>query len=202
MKITRRSFLMLIPVAGVAVASAAWWFLGKETARNFDFPAMEWKSSGNGPTMGMFDFPVTWNGDAPTEVNLKDYRLRVEGDVSNPLELSIEELQALPTINRRLTINCVEGWSAEVTWEGIPVSDLLRMAGAPKDIGQVTIGSVTGYNTRISGSDVANPDNMIALRADPAPLTIDHGYPARLVVPDKPGSEWVKYVNRIECTKS
>ena len=174
MKVTRRSFIGLIPAIVIGVASVA-WFVEKETPRTYDYPVLGSRRSVDGSNLRVFDFPVTWNGDSPLDVNLRDYRLRVDGEVSNPLELSIEDLQALPIVARQLTINCVEGWSAEVTWEGIPVSDLLRMAEAPNSIDHVTFESATGYNTRISGSDIASPDNMIALRAGFVPLTIDHG---------------------------
>jgi DMSO/TMAO reductase YedYZ molybdopterin-dependent catalytic subunit len=57
---------------------------------------------------------VTWNGDEPTEVNPKDYRLTIDGDVSKPLEFTIEELYAMSDIQRTVKIECVEGWAADV----------------------------------------------------------------------------------------
>jgi DMSO/TMAO reductase YedYZ molybdopterin-dependent catalytic subunit len=144
-----------------------------------------------------FDFQVTWNGDSPTQVNLEDYRLIVDGDVSNPLQLSLEDLSRMPSVQKTVNIACVTGWNRDVPWEGILVSYLLGQAGAPKDIDHLTFESVTGYKIDVSGSDLSNPYNMIALKAGGAPLTIDHGYPARLVAPTRPGEDWVKYVVRI-----
>jgi DMSO/TMAO reductase YedYZ molybdopterin-dependent catalytic subunit len=143
------------------------------------------------------DFPVTWNGDYPTQIDLEGYRLRVEGDVSTPLEFTIEELRAMPTVSGWSTINCVEGWSAPVQWEGIPLSRLLNLARAPKNTDYVRVEGVTGYVARIRRSEVEDPATMIALKAGGIPLTVEHGYPARLVVSTRPGLDWVKYVSRI-----
>jgi DMSO/TMAO reductase YedYZ molybdopterin-dependent catalytic subunit len=134
-----------------------------------------------------FNFPVTWNGDKATEVNLVDYRLTVDGDVSNPLELTLDDLHGMPSVKKTLNIACVEGWEADVPWEGILLSHILSLAGAPKNLDYIAFKAVTGYGARIPSNDVNNPDNMIALKAGDAPLTITHGYPTRLVVPTRPG---------------
>jgi DMSO/TMAO reductase YedYZ molybdopterin-dependent catalytic subunit len=197
MKLDRRSFMRLIPLGLAATfASGLLWF-SREAARE---PMAGSKAS----VTNTFDFPVTWNGDRPTEVSLDGYRLRVDGDVPNPLELALYDLLSMASAQRKLRIDCVDGWTAEVLWEGIPLSHLLRLAGAsPEKIAYVTVESVTGYKTTMSSElgEVTNPDNMIALKAAGLPLTVEHGYPARLVAPTKWGMGWVKYVRRITCTK-
>jgi DMSO/TMAO reductase YedYZ molybdopterin-dependent catalytic subunit len=98
-------------------------------------------------------------------------------------------------------IQCEEGWSADVPWEGIPISYLSGQAGLPlKNVAHVTIEAITGYSRTLSSDEVANLDYMIALKVGGAPLTVDHGYPARLVAPARPGLDWVKYVDRITVT--
>lgn len=152
-------------------------------------------------TIAAFDFPVTWNGGQPIKVDTNEYRLRIDGDVSNPLELTLGELHAMLNVQKTVRIICITRWSADVPWEGIPLSYLLTQAGASlKNIDHLTVESVRGYYfTTMSSDEVANPDNMIALKAGGAPLTIEHGYPARLVAPSKLGWDWVKYVARITC---
>jgi DMSO/TMAO reductase YedYZ molybdopterin-dependent catalytic subunit len=130
-----------------------------------------------------------------------NYRLRVDGDVTNPLDLTLDDLRAMPSVQRTLNIHCVLGWAANVPWEGIPLSHLLSLAGAPQKIANVTVESVTGYTTIMSPDEAVNPDNMIALKAGGVPLSVEHGYPARLVAPTRDGLDWVKYVGRITCTK-
>ena len=200
MKITRQSFIKLIPAVAVVVAGGAWWFLSQTASMS---SAVSQTTPATATTSAGFEFPITWNGDQPSTIDSNEYRLKIDGDVSNPLELSLEELYAMNGVQKILTIRCVEGWEAAVPWEGIPLSYLLKQAGySPKSEAQVTITAITGYSTSLSSDEAANLDNMIALMAGGAPLTIDHGYPARLVVPSRPGEDWVKQVSRITYTSN
>jgi DMSO/TMAO reductase YedYZ molybdopterin-dependent catalytic subunit len=218
MKLSRRSLLRSIPFIGAAILAGSWWFLNqRESNTESQIPTGETtvqsrtmttssetatvQTETTGDTVKPFNFQVTWNGDKPTQVNIADYRLIVDGDVSDPLQLTIEDLRRMPSVKKTVNIACVLGWSADVPWEGVLVSYLLDQAGAPKDIDHLTFQSVTGYKTNISGSQLTNPYNMIALKAGDAPLSEAHGYPARLVLPARPGVDWIKYVKRITCTK-
>jgi DMSO/TMAO reductase YedYZ molybdopterin-dependent catalytic subunit len=225
MKLKRRSFIKLIPVVAVAVAGASWWFLGRSarepvitskqvlttsaasettttssSTSQTDFTASTTLQP-TSSTLSAFDFPVTWDGYQPTEAELKDYQLTVDGDVTRPLKLTLGELYAMPNVKKNLRIMCETGWAAEVPWEGIPLSYLLTQAGASlNNIDQLTIESVHGYYyATMNSNEATNPDNMIALKVAGLPLTMDHGYPARLVAPSKLGLDWVKCVARITC---
>jgi DMSO/TMAO reductase YedYZ molybdopterin-dependent catalytic subunit len=196
MKLGRRSFLRLIPAVAVAVATGSWWFF-RQTARQSTVESQTATTTLEGPI-----FPVTWNGDQPTKVDRSAYRLKIDGDVKEPLELTLEQLYAMSNSQKMVKIICVEGWNADVVWEGVPLSLLLSRAGASvNNMDHVTIESVTGYTTTMSSDEITNPDNMIALKAGGLPLTMEHGYPARLVAPAKGGADWVKYASRITCTK-
>jgi len=205
LKLDRRSFIKLIPALALAVAGGSWWFLS-ETARESMMTSQATvttsaASKARATTLKAFDFPVTWNDDQPTEVDLKDYRLKIDGDVSKPLELTLEELCAMSSVEENMKIICVEGSAADVLWEGIPLSYLLSQAGVSvNNIVSVTVDGVTGYKTTLTSGEVANSTNIIALKAGGLPLTVEHGYPARLVAPTRLGLEWVKYVTRITCT--
>jgi len=146
----------------------------------------------------VFDFPVTWNGDQATTIDPNNYRLMIDGDVPKPLEFKLEDLYAMTGVQKTQSIQCVEGWSADVPWEGIPLIYLLRLAGmSVTNNTYVTVAGITGYSTALTSVEVANLDFMIALKAGGAPLTVDHGFPARLVAPTRPGEDWVKYVVKI-----
>jgi len=211
MKLDRRSFIRLIPLGLAATFVSSLWWISREPAMTSQATgttsvtsqaataitpqALQTESTTSvapQPTLTTpegFDFPVTWNGDQPTKVDANEYRLRIDGDVPNPLELTLENLLSMSSVQRKLRIDCVDGWTAEVLWEGIPLSYLLRLAGAsPEKIAYVTVESVTGYKITMSSElgEVTDPDNMIALKAGGLPLTVEHGYPARLVA----GGEW------------
>ncbi len=129
-----------------------------------------------------------------------DYRLVVEGRVKRRLSLSREELEQLPQREATLPIACVEGWSASPRWRGVPVRDLLAMAGAAEDA-QVTVESLQQRRSyRTSELDVPqahDPDTLLALRVGGEVLDIDHGYPVRLIGPNRPGVLQTKWVHRL-----
>lgn len=191
MKLNRRSFIKVVP-AGVAISVATWLFLERQAS-----------SLSQTTTSTQADFPVTWGEDVfVPNVNRSEYRLRVDGDVSNPLELTIDMLQAMPTVINDSAIMCEGGWRALVKWEGIPLSHILTIAGAPNNFDHVTVESITGYAVKINQSDAAYAGSLIALKAGSLPLTVGHGYPARLVLPGRRGFEWVKCVGSVTCSLS
>jgi DMSO/TMAO reductase YedYZ molybdopterin-dependent catalytic subunit len=204
MKLDRRAFIRLIPIVAVAVASGSWWLLGhtaeKPTMTSQATMTTSVASQATATTSEAFPFPVT--GEQSTKVNSNDYRLKIDGDVSKPLELTLEELYAMSDVQRTLRIVCVEGWAADVPWEGVTLSRLLSQAGASlKNIASARVETIRGgYSTTVRSDEIANPNCMIALKAGGAPLTVEHGYPARLVLPPRLGIDWVKYVARITCT--
>ena len=193
MRLTRRTFLKFVPV-GVALTVASWWGLTGGNTRTLPVNTREESTK---------DFPEAWSehADHPV-VDSRNYSLKVDGDVLTPLQLTLEELYAMSSVSQSSTIACVEGWNALVLWEGIPLLHLLSLAGAPKELDHVTVESVTGYSTRVAQNDATDSRTMIALKAALAPLSDEHGYPARLVLPTRPGYEWVKQVARITCAKS
>ena len=91
---------------------------------------------------------------------------------------------------RRCPIACVEGWSTSQTWRGVRVRDLLDLAGAPADA-RVRVHSLQqrrAYARRSSiPTQAHDPDTLLALRVDGEALHLDHGYPLRLIGPNRPG---------------
>ena len=119
------------------------------------------------------------------------------GRVASPLSLSLAELQAMPQREAELTIACVEGWSASARWGGVPVATLLEAAGAEPGA-EVTVRSlqVGGLypESQLSSHQSRDRDTLVALTLDGAPLHIDHGYPARLIGPARPGVAQTKWL--------
>jgi DMSO/TMAO reductase YedYZ molybdopterin-dependent catalytic subunit len=99
-----------------------------------------------------------------------------------------------------LPIACVEGWSSVQTWTGVRVRDLAALAGVPAPMSAVFASVEQGGFSRsvINSGQATHPDSLLALRVDGEDLSLDHGYPARLVVPAMPGVKCTKWVNSIE----
>ena len=119
-----------------------------------------------------------------------DFRLTVAYG-AHETSLSREDLRAMRQTMASLPIACVEGWSAGATWTGVRVSDLLDLVGAPSgsDVRVVSLQQNGPYReTLLQGSFARDPLTLLALRLNGEELSLDHGYPCRLIAPTGPGS--------------
>jgi len=147
-------------------------------------------------------FPVnkTADGAQVTEAMVgADYRLVLRGGASE-LELSREELLALPQATHTLTLGCVEGWSTRQTWTGVPLLELARRAGVP-DADELLVESLQPAGVlrqaTLARGQVADTRSLLALQVGGQDLTLDHGYPARIIVPGLPGVHNTKWVGTL-----
>ncbi|MEU6097278.1 molybdopterin-dependent oxidoreductase [Streptomyces sp. NPDC047079] len=127
------------------------------------------------------------------------YRLTVAGP--RPYTLTLDELRGLPQHEVELPIACVEGWSKSAHWTGVRVRDLLELAGAPPHarVRAVSLQTRGGYRVSEMGHEHArDPLTLLALRLNGRELSPDHGYPARLIAPNRPGVLQTKWVGRLE----
>jgi DMSO/TMAO reductase YedYZ molybdopterin-dependent catalytic subunit len=128
------------------------------------------------------------------------WRLTLDGG-SAPVMLDRAALMAMPQHTARLPIACVEGWSTTETWSGVRLRDLARSAGVPNPRSAV-VQSVERFGAfnraMLQGNQLTNEDALLALRVNGADLSLDHGYPARIIVPALPGVHNTKWVASIE----
>jgi DMSO/TMAO reductase YedYZ molybdopterin-dependent catalytic subunit len=127
------------------------------------------------------------------------WRLRVAGPLG--YELSLAALRGLPQHTERLPIACVEGWSAEAEWTGVRLRDLLERAGAPAAtaVRVVSLQSGGAFSVMEMPAPYAgDPLTLLALRLNGEVLSPDHGFPARIIAPNRPGVWQTKWVSRIE----
>jgi DMSO/TMAO reductase YedYZ molybdopterin-dependent catalytic subunit len=132
------------------------------------------------------------------------YRLTLSSE-AGVVALSREELLALPQHSARLPIACVEGWTTTQDWTGVRLSQLAQLAGAdPAAVDQAFVRSLQPKGVlskaSLSGEQVRHPDALLALKVNGADLPLDHGYPARIIVPALPGVHNTKWVGSIGFT--
>ena len=128
------------------------------------------------------------------------WRLTISGGPA-PVVLDRAALAAMPQHTARLPIACVEGWSTTETWTGVRLVDLARTAGVPEPaLARVTSLERGGAFSRatLHGNQIRNLDSLLALQVNGADLSIDHGFPARVIVPALPGVHNTKWVAAIE----
>jgi len=129
------------------------------------------------------------------------FLLTVDGNVATPLAFTLDELRALPQREAELPITCVDGWSATGNWRGISVRELLAMAGAPQGASAEVV-SLQAPGSAYASSELdpphaADPDTLLALDLNGEPLDLDHGFPVRLIAPNRPGVMQTKWVTAV-----
>jgi hypothetical protein len=155
------------------------------------------------PSVGPQGLPVnrTARGTGVADLAQRDdYRLVVDGAVERPLQLSLADLRTLPQHEATLPIACVEGWSASARWSGVRVRDLLERAGARPHATVVVRSLQKGYDAELNEPHASDRDTLLALRVNGEDLHLDHGYPCRLIGPNRPGTMQTKWVARLEVT--
>ncbi|WP_418909871.1 molybdopterin-dependent oxidoreductase [Kitasatospora phosalacinea] len=156
---------------------------------------------GSGSGTGTDSLPVNRTAaQAGTTAVPADWLLAVDGP--GGYRIGLAELRALPQTTAVLPIACVEGWSADARWTGVRLADLLRRAGVPAG-STVRITSLEADGpyrvTEMPAAYADDPLTLLALALDGRPLTPDHGFPARVVAPNRPGVLQTKWVARIEA---
>jgi DMSO/TMAO reductase YedYZ molybdopterin-dependent catalytic subunit len=125
------------------------------------------------------------------------WRLRITGPGGRAVALSREDLLALDLRAARLPIACVEGWTTTQEWRGVPLAALAALVGA-RDAGAVAVGSLQPRGVlrqaTLTGAQFRAADALLALHVNGADLPLDHGYPARVIVPALPGVHNTKWV--------
>lgn len=148
-----------------------------------------------------------------------DYRLKVEGRVEKPIELTLEQIMARPKRELIATLECSgNGASASfmgaignARWTGTPLAPLLKEAGVKGDAIEAAFwGADTGkekirnaeyqqnFARALSIADATRDDVLLAWAMNDQPLAPGHGFPLRLIVPGWYGIAWVKWLTRIE----
>lgn len=131
------------------------------------------------------------------------WHLTIDGLVERPQRFTLDELLALPAARQVSDFHCVTGWSVPgVHWRGVRFGDLLASAGVlPNATALAFVSAEEPYVDTLTLEQIrAAPDAMLALEMDGAPLTREHGAPARLVMPQMYGYKGVKWVKRITVT--
>jgi DMSO/TMAO reductase YedYZ molybdopterin-dependent catalytic subunit len=143
-------------------------------------------------------WPVLHYGSVP-RVDLAKWELRVEGLVEQPLRWTWDEFQALPRVQVFSDIHCVTRWSRyDNLWEGVAIKEVLRRAVPKTTAHYVVIHAAQEFTTNLPLSELDQDDVLLADRHDGEPLTPEHGWPLRLVVPRRYFWKSAKWVTRLE----
>jgi DMSO/TMAO reductase YedYZ molybdopterin-dependent catalytic subunit len=153
-------------------------------------------------------YVVTKNPVADPLISTRDWRLLVEGEVEQPLQVDYTMLRGLPAVEVTATLECISNFvgkpelapfGAELVstavWKGVRVRDILALAGGPKPgAGWVSVVAADEFTTAVPLAAVMSPETLLVYQMNGEVLPREHGYPARLLVPGRYGLKSPKWV--------
>ena len=193
---SRRAFLAAVgTTAGVVVLTTAGQSFSLLDPLNFFAP----RKMGTGPQ----SVPVNRTAADAKVTGLAgadDWTLTVSHQGTRRT-LALSELQALPQYEHELPIACVEGWSQTAMWRGVRARDLVAAVGAPASstLRVTSLEPEGAYRTMdMPAAYVQDERTLVALELNGQTLDLDHGYPARIIAPGRPGVLQTKWLHTVE----
>ncbi len=146
-------------------------------------------------------WPVLYYGAIP-RIDLATWEFTVTGEVDEPGRWTWEEFRRLPHTTVRCDIHCVTAWSRfDNAFEGVAVREIMQRVRPRSGAASVMVHSYGGYTTNLPLAALLDDDVLLAWSHDGRPLTPDHGWPLRLVVPKLYFWKSAKWVQGIEVTR-
>jgi DMSO/TMAO reductase YedYZ molybdopterin-dependent catalytic subunit len=143
-------------------------------------------------------WPVLHYGSVP-RFDPARWDFRVSGLVEHPLRFTWDEFNQLPRIHRTSDFHCVTRWSRfNNQWDGVALREILFRAKPQSNAKYVLVHAEQGYTANVPLADLDRDNVLLATHHDGEPLTPDHGYPLRLIVPHLYGWKSVKWVRGFE----
>ncbi|NJM20102.1 MAG: molybdopterin-dependent oxidoreductase [Richelia sp. RM2_1_2] len=130
-------------------------------------------------------------------INQEKYRLIIDGEVENPLSLSMEDIKSFPLTSMIIRHVCVEGWAAIVQWGGISLRELVALAQPKNSVKYAYFQSADGYYSSWDIASTLHPQTLLAYQKNGASLPVENGAPLRLASPIKLGYKQSKWVTRV-----
>jgi DMSO/TMAO reductase YedYZ molybdopterin-dependent catalytic subunit len=127
-----------------------------------------------------------------------EYLLELAGKTT--IRLSLADLQLMRQVTASLPIACVEGWSSQRSWTGVPLRVLGALVGMTDPVGAYveSLEKKGAYrHVSLSRRQVGAAQTLLALKVDGHELSLDHGYPARFIIPAAPGVHCTKWVSKV-----
>jgi len=145
-------------------------------------------------------WPVLHAGAVP-RVDLATWSFRVFGEVEEELELTWEQFNELPRVSSTQDIHCVTRWSRfDAQFEGVRWSEIAKRC-RPRDTARFAIAHAEhGFTANVPYSFLEQDDTLLVTHGDGEPLTPDHGWPMRLVIPGKYFWKSAKWLRGIELS--
>jgi len=194
--VARRGFLVAV---GASVAAVVGLTAGQSFRILAPFNAFAPRAMGTGPQALPVNRTAEAAGVTETAVDPAWTLTVSNGDVSRAFTMA--DLRGMGLVSATLPIACVEGWSQSADWRGVRLKDLMDAVGADPGarLRVTSLEQNGGFRATEMGPEyVRDPLTLVALELDGAPLDIQHGYPARMIAPGRPGVLQTKWLSTLE----
>jgi hypothetical protein len=134
-----------------------------------------------------------------------DWTLTVEGNVENPLVLTLDDILQMPAVVQMRTLCCISNPAGgpligNAVWKGVRLNDVVERAGVKPDTLELYLTSFDFYDTSIPLALAQDPDSLLVYEMNGEPLPLDHGKPLRCLFPGRYGMKQPKWLRKITAT--
>jgi DMSO/TMAO reductase YedYZ molybdopterin-dependent catalytic subunit len=137
----------------------------------------------------------------PQYIDINSYSLNITGLAGNPTSYSYDEIiNDFTNYEKVVELNCVEGWTVKILWEGIRVGDLLEKAMPTPEAKVVIFHAYDGYTTSFPIEYIMNNNILMAYKMNDVTIPPERGFPFELVAESKWGYKWIKWITEIELS--
>ncbi len=137
----------------------------------------------------------------PQQINTSTYQFKITGLAKNQKNYTYDEIiSTFQHYKKVVTLDCVEGWSVKILWEGILVKDLISQAQPNRSVNTIIFKAFDGYTTSFPLNYTTENNILLAYKMNNATLPPERGFPFQLVAESKWGYKWIKWVTEIELS--
>ncbi len=167
-----------------------------------------WKANFNSHSRVAETAPTTekprLNGDIGMEAIVKNWQLKVSAPgLEEPLIFDLAQIKAMPAVTESFEFKCIEGWSRDVTCKGVRFADFLSSQEDLKSYAYAFLATLNGgYYVSMDAKSLFHPQTLLCYEMNGLELSIENGYPLRLITPVKYGVKNIKQLGSIAFTDS
>jgi len=137
----------------------------------------------------------------PQSIDIETYQLEITGLVENPRSYTYDEvIEDYKHYKKVVTLDCVEGWSVNILWEGVLVRELIAESSPLPNTKVVIFHAYDGYTTSFPLDYIMNHDILMAYMMNEITIPPERGFPFQLVAESKWGYKWIKWITEIELS--
>lgn len=139
--------------------------------------------------------------EGPQQVDKESHVLKITGLVDNPKNYTYDEvINDLQQYKKVVRLDCVEGWSVTILWEGVLVRDLIEEVNASSNATVIIFHAYDGYTTSFPIDYIRDNNILMAYKMNDVTLPPERGFPFQLVAESKWGYKWIKWITEIELS--